>query len=281
MKNNIYPKVHVIVLNWNNKELTEQCLLSIQRIDYPNYEILIVDNNSSDGSVELFKNNFSDVKLLSLDKNLKYAGGNNAAIDSLSFNKDDFFLFLNNDTLVSRDFLHHLINPFLNDSDCIISVPKILFSKDTNRIWYAGGIINFWKGIINHIGIREFDGPRYSFPMETMYATGCCLCIKASDFEKLNRFDNTFTMYCEDVDLSVRAKQGNNKIIYSPESIILHSVSQSLGDNSFEKIRMKLLNQIKLFWKYASEIQLITITLYWVFFYLPGGFLKWIYFKLR
>ena len=96
MENDIYPKVHVIVLNWNNKELTEQCLLSIQRIDYPNYEILIVDNNSSDGSVELFKNNFPDVKLLSLDKNLKYAGGNNAAIDYLSFNDDDFFLFLNN-----------------------------------------------------------------------------------------------------------------------------------------------------------------------------------------
>ena len=94
MEDNIYPKVHVIVLNWNNKELTEQCLLSIQRIDYPNYEILIVDNNSSDGSVELFKNNFPDVKLLSLDKNLKYAGGNNAAIDYLSFNEDDFFLFL-------------------------------------------------------------------------------------------------------------------------------------------------------------------------------------------
>ena len=159
MEDNIYPKVHIIVLNWNNKELTEQCLLSIQRIDYPNYEILIVDNNSSDGSVELFKNNFPDVKLLSLDKNLKYAGGNNAAIDYLSFNEDDFFLFLNNDTLVSRDFLHHLINPFLNDSDCIISVPKILFSKDTNRVWYAGGVVSFWKGIINHIGIREFDGP--------------------------------------------------------------------------------------------------------------------------
>ena len=212
MEDNIYPKVHIIVLNWNNKELTEQCLLSIQRIDYPNYEILIVDNNSSDGSIELFKNNFPDVKLLSLDKNLKYAGGNNAAIDYLSFNEDDFFLFLNNDTLVSRDFLHYLINPFLNDPDCIISVPKILFSKDTNRVWYAGGVVSFWKGIINHIGIREFDGPRYSFPMETMYATGCCLCIKASDFEKLNRFDNTFTMYCEDVDLSVRAKQGINKI---------------------------------------------------------------------
>ena len=80
--------------------------------------------------------------------------------------------------------------------------------------------------------------------METMYATGCCLCIKASDFEKLNRFDNTFTMYCEDVDLSVRAKQGNNKIIYSPESIILNSVSQSLGDNSFEKIRISTFIEI-------------------------------------
>jgi len=174
----------------------------------------------------------------------------------------------------------------MNSSITKENVEKINeISQEVGIDWFCTpmypGAVDFLDPFVSRYKIREFDGPRYSFPMETMYATGCCLCIKASDFEKLNRFDNTFTMYCEDVDLSVRAKQGNNKIIYSPESIILHSVSQSLGDNSFEKIRMKLLNQIRLFWKHASGIQLITITLYWIFFYLPGGFLKWIYFKLR
>ena len=281
MNDQAYPKVHVIVLNWNGKDVIEQCLSSLKRVDYPNYEILVVDNNSSDDSVNFLKDNFSDINLLCLEKNLKYAGGNNAAVDFLRFDEDDFFIFINNDTIVSRDFINHLIDPFLENSDCIISVPKILFSRDTNMVWYAGGVIDLWKGIINHIGIRDFDSPKYSFPMETMYATGCCMCIKASDFEQFNRFDESFSIYCEDVDLSIRTRVGNNKILYAPKSVILHRISHSLGENSFQKIKMKLFSQMKLFWKHASGLQLFTITFYWIFFYLPGGLLKWIYFKLR
>ena len=130
MNDQAYPKVHVVVLNWNGKGVIEQCLSSLKRVDYPNYEILVVDNNSSDDSVNFLKDNFSDINLLCLEKNLKYAGGNNAAVDFLRFDEDDFFLFINNDTIVSRDFINHLIDPFLENSDCIISVPKILFSRD-------------------------------------------------------------------------------------------------------------------------------------------------------
>ena len=138
-----------------------------------------------------------------------------------------------------------------------------------------------WKGSIDHIGIRDFDGPKYSFVMETDYATGCCFCIKYDDFRRLKYFDTTFDMYCEDVDLSIRAKRMNRKIVYSPKSIILHSVSQSLGENSLKKIQNKLLGQVKLFWKHASGLQIITLTFHWLLFYLPIGFLKLIYFKLR
>ena len=157
--------------------------------------------------------------------------------------EEDFLVFINNDTIVSSDFLDYLIDPFLNDTNCIITVPKILFAMDINKIWYAGGIVNMWKGSIEHIGIRNFDGPRYSFMMETGYATGCCLCINYADFKRLNYFDTTFNMYCEDVDLSIRARKMNRKIVYSPKSIILHSVSQSLGENSFKKIQNKLLGE--------------------------------------
>jgi hypothetical protein len=277
----IHPKIHLIVLNWNDKELSGKCLSSIEKVSYPNYEVLIVDNNSKDGSVEFFKENFSQYDVLSLEDNLKYAGGNNAAVEYLKPKEEDFLVFINNDTIVSSDFLDHLISPFLNDANCIITVPKILFAMDINKIWYAGGIVNMWKGKIDHIGIRNFDGPRYSFMMETDYATGCCLCINSADFKKLNYFDTMFNMYWEDVDLSIRAKKMNRKIVYSPKSIILHSVSQSLGENSFKKIQNKLLGQVKLFWKHASGLQIITLTFHWLLFYLPLGFLKWIYFKLK
>ena len=276
-----HPKVHLIVLNWNDKELSGKCLSSIEKVSYPNYKVLIVDNNSEDGSVDFFKENFSQYDILALESNLKYAGGNNAAVEYLKPKEEDFLVFINNDTIVSSNFLDHLIEPFLNDPNCIITVPKILFAMDINKIWYAGGIVNMWKGKIDHIGIRNFDGPRYSFMMETDYATGCCLCINSADFKKLDYFDTMFNMYCEDVDLSIRAKRMNRKIVYSPKSIILHSVSQSLGENSFKKIQNKLLGQVKLFWKHASGLQIITLTFHWLLFYLPLGFLKWIYFKLK
>ena len=276
-----HPKIHLIVLNWNDKELSGKCLSSIEKVSYPNYKVLIVDNNSEDGSVDFFKENFSQYDILALESNLKYAGGNNAAVEYLKPKEEDFLVFINNDTIVSSDFLDHLIEPFLNDANCIITVPKILFAMDINKIWYAGGIVNMWKGKIDHIGIRNFDGPRYSFMMETDYATGCCLCINSADFKKLDYFDTMFNMYCEDVDLSIRAKKMNRKIVYSPKSIILHSVSQSLGENSFKKIQNKLLGQVKLFWKHASGLQIITLTFHWLLFYLPLGFLKWIYFKLK
>ena len=275
------PKIHLIVLNWNDKELSRKCLSSIEKVSYSNYEVLIVDNNSEDGSVEFFKQHFPNYNILSLEENLKYAGGNNAAVDYLKPNEQDFLVFINNDTIVSSDFLDHLVDPFLNDRNCIITVPKILFAMDINKIWYAGGLVNMWKGTIDHIGIRNFDAPRYSFMMETDYATGCCLCISYADFKKLNYFDTTFNMYCEDVDLSIRAKKMNRKIVYSPKSIILHSVSQSFGENSLKKIRNKLSGQVKLFWKHASGLQIITLTFHWLLFYLPVGFLELIYFKLK
>ena len=275
-----HPKIHLIVLNWNDKELSGKCLSSIEKVSYPNYKVLIVVS-CEDGSVDFFKENFSQYDILALESNLKYAGGNNAAVEYLKPKEEDFLVFINNDTIVSSDFLDHLIEPFLNDANCIITVPKILFAMDINKIWYAGGIVNMWKGKIDHIGIRNFDGPRYSFMMETDYATGCCLCINSADFKKLDYFDTMFNMYCEDVDLSIRAKRMNRKIVYSPKSIILHSVSQSLGENSFKKIQNKLLGQVKLFWKHASGLQIITLTFHWLLFYLPLGFLKWIYFKLK
>ena len=272
------PKVFIIVLAWNHYNLTKKCLKSLERVDYDNLHVLIVDNNSSDQTSEKVKQDFPEFNVLTLPENLKFARGNNEGVKYLNPENDDFIIFLNNDTIVSRNFVKKLIDPLFNDKKAIISVPKILFSSNINKIWYAGGNINLWLGKISHIGIREFDGPKYSFKTKTDYATGCCFCIKYDDFRKLN-FDNDFSMYCEDVDLSLRARTMNRFILYVPDSVILHDVSQSLGEHSFNKNYKKLKSQLKLFWKHASPIQLIFIFIYWLIIHLPYQSLRWLYFR--
>jgi len=273
------PKVFVVVLAWNYYNHTKRCLESLRTVEYDNLNVLVVDNNSSDKTSENIKKDFPEFNILTLSKNLKFSGGNNEGVNHLNPEKDDFIIFLNNDTIVSKNFVKKLINPLLEDKKAIISTPKILYSSNINKIWYAGGVVNLWFGIIKHIGIRDFDGPKYSFKTKTDYASGCCFCIKFDDFRKLY-FDNDFSMYCEDVDLSLRARKMNRFILYVPDSVILHNVSQTLGEHSFNKNFKKLKGQLKLFWRHASPLQLIFIFIFWLIIHIPLQALRWLYFRL-
>ena len=273
------PKVFVVVLAWNYYNHTKRCLESLRTVEYDNLNVLVVDNNSSDKTSENIKKDFPEFNILTLSKNLKFSGGNNEGVNHLNPEKDDFIIFLNNDTIVSKNFVKKLINPLLEDKKAIISTPKILYSSNINKIWYAGGVVNLWFGIIKHIGIRDFDGPKYSFKNKTDYASGCCFCIKFDDFRKLY-FDNDFSMYCEDVDLSLRARKMNRFILYVPDSVILHNVSQTLGEHSFNKNFKKLKGQLKLFWRHASPFQLIFIFIFWLIIHIPLQALRWLYFRL-
>ena len=272
-------KAHIIVLTWNNEHLLERCLASIENVDYSNFTISVINNNSSDNSVNMIAEKFSNVSIVTNNENLKFGAGYNSGLKKMNIKDEDFIILLNDDTIVSRDFIDELIIPLLNDKKAIITVPKILYSANINKVWYAGGKIDLWRGLIYHIGIRDFDGPKYSFLSETQYATGCCICLKHDDLKKLNYFDETFDMYCEDVDLSLKAHQLNRKIIYAPKSVILHNVSQSLGEHSFKKNTLKLKNHLKLFWKHATGIQLISISFYWIFFHLPYQLIRWLYLR--
>ena len=163
-------------------------------------------NNSISSSIsisDLYSNNEENVfefnkVVINNNKNLKFGAGYNSGLKKMNIEDDDFMILLNDDTIVGKDFIDELIAPFLDDKKVIITVPKILYSSNINKVWYAGGKIDLWRGLIYHIGIRDFDGPKYSFINETHYASGCCMCLRFEDFKKLNFFDETFGMYCED-----------------------------------------------------------------------------------
>ena len=254
------PSVTVIVLNWNGKDLTIECLESLQRVNYLNFNILVVDNGSTDGSVELLKEKFPEVSILVLEKNLGYAAGNNRGFDSLKPDQPKFVIFLNNDTIVDENFIEPLVKQLLTHKKASQTVPKIYYENDPKLIWYAGGIVNLWTGSIYHLGIRQYDGPAYSKTHKTKYATGCCFCMRYAEFKEFGGFDEAFPMYSEDVDLSLWIRAAGKQVWFVPNSKIWHKVSASLGGEfSFGKIVRKARGIFLLIKKHANVVQWLTL----------------------
>ena len=254
------PSVTVIVLNWNGKDLTIECLESLQRVNYLNFNILVVDNGSTDGSVELLKEKFPEVSILVLEKNLGYAGGNNRGFDSLKHDQPEYVIFLNNDTIVDENFIEPLVKQLLTHKKASQTVPKIYYENDPKLIWYAGGIVNLWTGSIYHLGIRQYDGPAYSKTHKTKYATGCCFCMRYEEFKEFGGFDEAFPMYSEDVDLSLWIRAAGKQVWFVPNSKIWHKVSASLGGEfSFGKIVRKARGIFLLIKKHANLFQWLTL----------------------
>jgi len=275
------PLVYIIILNWNGKDLTIDCLKSLANVRYDNYKILVVDNDSKDDSVNVIKKKYPNVEILQLESNIGYAAGNNAGFEFIKNKNPKYIIFLNNDTIVDKNFIEPLVKPLIEDSMIGQTVPKIFYANDKNRIWYAGGKVNLWFGQVYHHGIRKKDSSQYSDSQYTDYATGCCICMRSKDFEELGGFDTSFPMYAEDVDLSLRIRANGKKILYIPNSIIWHKVSASVGGElSILKLKRKILGLVKLFKKHANFIQKITIAMFWIIS-IPYQLLKFIYLVVK
>ena len=254
------PQVSVCILNWNGKELTQECLESFKEVTYPNFKLLVVDNGSIDGSVEFFQQNYPGVEVLTLPENRGFAGGNNAGFQRVKDHDSKYVIFLNNDTVVDPHFMEHLIRPMENDSRVGITVPKIYYADDPQRIWYAGGKVNLWLGVIAHSGIRKLDGAVYSASKESDYATGCCFCIRAELFSTLGGFNESYAMYGEDVDLSLRVRAMGKTIMYVPQAKVWHKVSASIGGAfSRNKLNRKFKAHFKIIKQFASPLQWLTV----------------------
>jgi len=275
------PSVTVVVLNWNGKDLLEDCLSSLEKVDYQNINVLVVDNGSTDESVKYIESTFPNVDVFELKDNVGYAAGNNAGFKHIKKNQSDFVIFLNNDTTVATDFVEYLLEPFQEDESVGQTVPKIYYSNEPKRIWYAGGKVNLWTGKISHRGIRKTDNQNFSVQQRTGYATGCCFAMRTVDFDNLGKFDETFPMYAEDVDLSLRVRESGRSVNFVPNSIIWHKVSASVGGNiSSEKLMRKLQGMVHLFGKHTNLLQRITIVVSWILVFFPVSLIKLFIFKL-
>ena len=246
------PLVYIIVVNWNSRDVTLECLQSLKAVSYANYRIVIVDNASADGSAVAFRRGYPDVMVLEMSENLRFAGGTNAGFRYGLEQGGELFLLLNNDTTVAPDFLSTMVVRMLSDRTIGMISPKIYYHDDPTRIWFAGGEISMWTGTMRHIGIREPDHGQYDTSHKIGYATGCCILTKREVVEHVGMLDESFHMYGEDADWSERTRRAGYSIIYEPKARIWHRLSGSVGGHlSWYKMMNKFLGNLRFFARYA------------------------------
>jgi hypothetical protein len=249
----LLPRVAIITVNWNGKDVTLDCLQSLRALTYPSLLVIVVDNASTDGSVEGIRKGFPDVTLLPLPENRRFAGGNNSGIQQALAEGAELLLLLNNDTVVERDFLTHMVERLQADPSTGMVSPKILYHRDPDRIWFAGSRVSLWTGTMRHIGIRELDRGQYDTPRAIDYATGCCLLTSREVVAAIGMLDESFFIYGEDADWSMRARRAGYSIQYEPRARVWHKLSVSAGGHlSWYKLRNKFLGNLRFFVRYAA-----------------------------
>lgn len=228
------PRVSIIILNWNGLTDTIECIRSIKKADYNNFEIIVVDNASKNNEAGELKSIFGDyINIIKNEKNLGFTGGNNTAFEKvIKDNRSKYVLLLNNDTVVDKNFLGELIEVGENDEKIGMMGSKIMYYDRPKIIWSAGGSVSRIFKKVKNIGINKEDGSNYSVSREFEYLSGCSLLIRSDLIKKIGGFDDIFFTYFDETDLCFRAREKGYKLLFVPKSIIFHKVSKSTGVRS-------------------------------------------------
>jgi GT2 family glycosyltransferase len=220
------PSVHIIVLNYNSREDTLACLRSLEHLTYPNYRVLLVDNASSDGTEQAVRSRYPDVTVIQNGRNLGFAGGNNAAIQLSLKLGADYILLLNNDTIVAPDFLDVMIEVMEQNPKVGVAGPMIYYHSQPEKIWSAGGAIDWQHGLTHMVGLNEDDVAQFGLrPRPVDFVTGCALLARRAVWEQIGLLDESFFMYYEETEWCVRAARAGWSIQMVPAAMIWHKIS--------------------------------------------------------
>lgn len=222
-------KVTIILVNYNSVEDTLECIRSLQKIDYTNYRIIVVDNASSDDLRELQSLcDKNEIVLLRAGDNLGFAGGNNLGIRyALEHEKTDYVLLLNNDTVVKKDFLSLLVREAKCDATAGIICGTILRFDSPEEIWYKGGEILIDKGDTCHFGYGKKNSEYAVKKKYVSFATGCLWLMPKTTVEKIGFLTEDYFLYAEDSDYCCRVLNEGLRILFVPEAVIWHKVGRS------------------------------------------------------
>jgi GT2 family glycosyltransferase len=226
------PKVVSIVLNWNGGRDTAECLRSLARLEGVDHEPLVVDNGSTDGSVELLRREFPNVRIVETGANLGFAGGVNRGIAAAVARGAEFLWLLNNDATVAPDSLAALVAALQRRPDAGFACSKVLLADRPDVLWYAGGTCDTPTGFMRHHGQGEPDRGQHDRVGDLAFACGCSLLVRRRTVEAIGPMPEEYVLYWEDVAWSATARAAGWAIVFVPGSRVWHKVGASLASSS-------------------------------------------------
>ena len=222
-------KLAIVLVNWNSFDLTKDTLESLSHTTYTNYDCIVVDNGSEDGSGMALKQAFPNCILIQSDINKGFTGGNNLGMEYALEKGYEYILLLNNDVAVEPNFLEPLIARLDQDSAIGAVQPLIYFHHDQNLIWNAGSRYLSWIGLPLTLMYYRKDPHHLQIKQEKKidWITGCAFMIRASVLRKTGNLKEKYFIYFEDVDLSFRIKKAGYTLSYVPSAVIYHIAGMS------------------------------------------------------
>ncbi|MGB6650077.1 MAG: glycosyltransferase, partial [Bacteroidota bacterium] len=157
-----FPLVYCVILNLNGRALLLETLDSVLQMTYPRFRVMVADNGSTDGSLEAVRESHPRIEIVENGQNLGFGEGNNAGMRYALQRGSDWVLLLNNDIIVDKELLSELMQVGVSDQRIGMLCPKIYYAGEPEKLWYAGGKVNFWTGHVSHRGIRAIDRGQYS-----------------------------------------------------------------------------------------------------------------------
>ena len=259
-----YPKVAVVILNWNGRFFLEKFLPSVYNSDYPNIEFIIGDNGSSDDSVDFVRTVYPTIRIVQNDRNLGFAGGYNEVLKDVGA---DYYVLLNSDVEVPPDWIRPVVELLEDNPDMAVAQPKIrsYYLRDHfEHAGAAGGFIDhygfpFCRGRMLHV--LEKDQGQYDDACDIFWATGAAFFIKRHHWELAGGFDADFFAHMEEVDLCWRLQRAGYRIGYCPQSVVYHVGGGTLPASNPQKTYLNFRNSL-----YTLQRNLPMLRMVWVIF---------------
>ena len=261
----------IILVNWNQYELTNSCVKSILNCSYKNFKIILVDNCSKDKSVTKLKKDFPNVHFIQNNSNLGFTGANNKGIQYAKSEDYEYIMLLNNDTEVDENFIEPLLNRLNSEKELGAVQPLILNFQNKKTVWNFGGRFNKFFGIPVTLN-KNIELNSLQNESLTEWISGCCFVFRSSLVDLIGYLDDDYFVYYEDADYSLKIKNTGYNLGIVNESIIYHHEGKSwIQKKSWEGLvspythYLNIRNHIYFIKKHNSDFNIIGVWIYQFF----------------
>lgn len=243
----IVPSVAVVILNWNGKSLLEQFMPSVVKSVYPNLQLIVGDNSSTDDSVAFIRTNYPEVRIIQNDHNYGFAEGYGRLLDQVDA---DYYILLNSDVEVPENWIQPVIDAMEMDEKIAVAQPKVKWQKNKTQFEYAGaagGYLDlhgfpFCRGRL--FDTVEIDTKQYEDQKEIFWASGAALFVRSTCWKEAGGLDPDFFAHMEEIDLCWRLKNLGYKVIYCPNAEVYHVGGGTLNANNPYKTYLNFKNNL-------------------------------------